>query len=232
MAITNYTLAGGVAPTTQAYHELELTFDFFNGELFDGKLPPCLATLQRKGSNTYGYYSPARFATADGQTTAEIAINPRHIKNRSFAQVASTLVHEMAHHWQYVFGAPSRGGYHNREWAEKMLSLGLRPSRTGLREGPMTGQSMTHVIMPGGRFERAVEKLRLMLPAFTWFDANAAQLLPKGLEDLDLVAPPPTLSGRRTVYRCPTCCLRAESTSGAYLICGKCERQMDRVGLR
>jgi hypothetical protein len=93
---------------------------------------------------------------------------------------------------------PTTARYHNREWAEKMCWLGLRPTRTGHREGPMTGQSMTHCIIPGGRFERALGKLRAMLPALTWFDVDAAEVLPKGLRGSDLMAAP--LSGRRTVY--------------------------------
>jgi hypothetical protein len=224
--------ARDVAPTTQAYHELELAFEFFNRELFDVRLPPCLLTLQRKGSATRGYYSPGRFGAADGTAVAEIALNPRHIKNRSFEEVMSTLVHEMVHHWQACFGTPSRSGYHNREWAEKMCWVGLRPTRNGTREGPMTGQSMTHVVMPGGRFEVALAKLRSMLPALAWIDVNAADILPKGFSDADLVPDPRGRSGRRTVYRCPRCRLRAESKSNAYLICGECELEMPPVALR
>jgi hypothetical protein len=231
MATTIPPPSASVSPTTQASHELQLAFDFFNAQLFQDKLPSCLVTLQRKGSGTFGYYCPSRFGSADGRAIAEIAINPRHIKNRSFAEVMSTLVHEMAHHWQFTYGAPSRTGYHNREWAEKMCWLGLRPSRTGHREGPMTGQSMTHWIIPGGRFEQAFQKFRAMVPALTWFDIDAAVLLPKALGDLDLL-PPASSSGRRTVYRCPKCRDRADGKPTLHLICGKCDEQMLTAGFR
>ena len=61
----------------------------------------------------------------------------------------------MAHEWQYHYGRhQSRGAYHNREWAGEMLRLGLHPSDTGRPGGRVTGQQMTHYIMPGGRFEQ------------------------------------------------------------------------------
>ncbi len=164
MATTN-TLPSAVPPTTQAYHQLQLAYDFFKVELFLVALPPCFITLQRKGANTFGYFSPARFATAAGETADEIALNPRHFATRSFSAVMSTLVHEMVHQWHHHFGRrKSRTAYHNREWAGEMLRLGLHPSDTGEPGGRMTGQTMSHYIIAGGRFEIAVTRLRTMLP--------------------------------------------------------------------
>jgi hypothetical protein len=233
MAITQEHTSPGLSPSTQAQHELQLAYDFFNRELFDGKLPPCFVTFQRKGSRVRGYFAPDRLGTADGRLTHEIALNPRHFKNRTFMEVMSTLVHEMVHLWQHLFGRKrSRSGYHNKEFGGQMLYVGLHPSHTGEPGGRMTGQQMTHYIMPGGRFEIAAIKLQAMLPALTWFDVNAAQELPKSLTDTDLVSEPRPLSGRRTVYRCPACRLRADSRSNAFLVCGTCEVQMPPAGLR
>jgi hypothetical protein len=50
--------------------------------------------------------------------------------------ILSTLVHEMVHVWQETYGNPSRRGYHNRQWAEKMREVGLQPSSTGLAYAP------------------------------------------------------------------------------------------------
>jgi predicted SprT family Zn-dependent metalloprotease len=227
MAITKDPGPSELAPGTQAHHELQLAYDFFNRELFNGKLPPCFVCFQRKGSRVRGYFVPDRLGTADGKRTHEIALNPRHFKARTFMEVMSTLVHEMVHLWQHLFGRKrSRTGYHNKEFGGEMLRLGLHPSHTGEPGGRMTGQQMTHYIMPGGRFEIAAIKLQSMLPALTWFDVQAAELLPKGLTGTDLVSEPKRLSGRRTVYRCPACRLRAESRSHVEIICGKCDRHM------
>lgn len=232
MVATTLPPPSALPPTTQAYHELQLAYDFFNRELFGGKLPPCVITLQRKGSGTRGYFSPGRFSAADGTTIDEIALNPRHFKNRSFSDVMSTLGHEMVHQWQHHFGRhKSRTPYHNKEWAGEMLRLGLHPSHTGEPGGRMTGQGMSHYIMPGGRFEIAVIKLQGMVPALTWFDVNAAQVLPKGLASTDLLSEPQRRSGRRTVYRCK-CGQRAESGSTFSAICTQCDTQFAPVGFR
>ena len=47
------------------------------------------------------------------------------ILSRPIEESMGTLVHEMVHFWQQEFGTPSRRGYHNREWADKMEALGL-----------------------------------------------------------------------------------------------------------
>jgi hypothetical protein len=41
------------------YRGLQEAFDFFNAELFEGRLPDCLITYQRK-ANSAGYFAPER----------------------------------------------------------------------------------------------------------------------------------------------------------------------------
>src|SRR6266852_1948303 len=103
------------------YVTLATAFDFFNRRLFDGKLPPALITLQRH-AGSHGYYSAKRFegrAEKDRETD-EIALNPGTFEGRTDQEILSTLVHELAHHWQAHQGKPSRGRYHNEQWAAKM----------------------------------------------------------------------------------------------------------------
>ena len=134
-------------PTAQTYNSLEDAYAFFNDRLFGGALPHCLITMQRhKGA--YGYFAPERFGSRDGATiTDEIALNPMHFAERSIKQTLSTLVHEQAHLWQQHFGEPSRGGYHNKEWAAKMKEIGLYPSDTASPGGKETGQRVSHYIV-------------------------------------------------------------------------------------
>lgn len=54
------------------------------------------------------------------------------IHARTDRDILSTLLHEMVHHWQYRFGTPGRRGYHNIEFAAKMLEVGLHASDTGM----------------------------------------------------------------------------------------------------
>ena len=146
-------------PTTVTYSGFTEAYDFFNERLFDNRLPGCLITMQRK-HGAHGYFSNKRFGTRDAtEITDEIALNPAHFKPRSTEQIFSTLVHEMCHLEQYHFGHPSRGGYHNREWAELMRRIGLMASSTGNEGGKQTGQRMTHYIEHGGPFEEACREL-------------------------------------------------------------------------
>jgi hypothetical protein len=58
----------------------------------------------------------------------------------------------MVHCWQHCFGTPGRDYYHNREWADKMIIIGLMPSSTGEIGGRITGQVMGDYIIEGGKF--------------------------------------------------------------------------------
>jgi hypothetical protein len=84
-------------PTAKAYKSLDDAFAFFNRQLFGGRLPPCLITMQRSKAAAYGYFAGGRFGSKDGkEITDEIALNPSHFHERSTEQSLSTLVHEMA----------------------------------------------------------------------------------------------------------------------------------------
>ncbi len=146
-------------PTKKTYIGLNDVYDYFNDELFEGELPRCLITLQRSNRGS-GYFSQERFRDATSKAvTDEIALNPIFFQYQPTEEVLSTLVHEMCHLWQHHFGKPSRAGYHNREWAEKMIAIGLMPSDTGKPGGKQTGQRMGDYIIDDGPFERACAKL-------------------------------------------------------------------------
>jgi predicted SprT family Zn-dependent metalloprotease len=199
-------------PTEQAYTELQSAYDFFNARLFDGQLPPCLMTFQRK-NRTYGYFSGERWNSLTGTLTDEIAMNPVHFATRSAEDVLSTLVHEMAHLWQHHFGTPSRSAYHNREWAAQMDALGLCPSDTGQPGGKRTGQSMSHYVVAGGPFAQACAALLAEGFAISWRDRARAHAPGKT----------PGKAGGRTKYTCPGCGLNAWAKPEVVLLCGACE---------
>ena len=135
--------------------EFYVAFAHFNRALFEGGLPPCLITMSRRGR---GYFK-AQAWQGRGQVTDEISLSPNQLGEPTLDTLA-VLVHEMTHQWQAHFGAPSRSGYHNREWGARMETLGLIPSDTGRPGGKRTGQSMGHYVSNGGPFEQAAKSLR------------------------------------------------------------------------
>jgi len=158
-----------VAPTIEAYDELQQAFDFFKSELFGGELPDCLLTLVRE-KNTYGYCSYRRFGRRSGEQVDELAMNPAYFASRTVRDTLSTLVHEMVHVWQRQYGKPGRGRYHNVEWGDKMETLGLMPSNTGQPGGKRTGDQMTHYIIKGGAFDLACSELLTAEFTLSWLD--------------------------------------------------------------
>lgn len=162
-----------MTPSSELYSSLQLAFSHFNGLLFDGQLPEVIFTVQRQ-KGVMGYFSPKRWGSLAGRKCDEIAINPSYIANCRLIEVMQTLVHEMVHCWQYNFGKPGRDYYHNKEWALKMIRVGLMPSSTGEPGGEITGQHMGDYIIEGGEFLKAFKQLE-QDQAFqlTWVDRKA-----------------------------------------------------------
>jgi hypothetical protein len=144
--------------TTTHFSTLDVLFQFYNKTLFNNSLPECIVNLSRK-SNTHGFFAPERWLERHIKNTVhEISLNPDTM-NRPDIEWHGTLVHEMAHLWQESFGSPSRRCYHNREWAEKMIDIGLHPSDTAEPGGNIVGQSVSHYIVPDGDFFRAFHSI-------------------------------------------------------------------------
>ena len=201
-------------PTAQTYNSLEDAYAFFNDRLFGGALPHCLITMQRhKGA--YGYFAPERFGSRDGATiTDEIALNQMHFAERSIKQTLSTLVHEQAHLWQQHFGEPSRGGYHNKEWAAKMKEIGLYPSDTAAPGGKETGQRVSHYIVEGGPFDVTFAELEAAGVRDLFGDRWA--------EDEKAAKSKAKKKASKTKFSCPQCGLNAWAKPDVRLICGEC----------
>lgn len=147
-----------MTPTEELYASMQIAFDHFNAELFDGKLPKVLFTTQRQ-HGMMGYFSAERWTSADGKKCHEIAINPLYVGRATLIELMQTLVHEMAHCWQHCYGKPAIRSYHNKEWADKMTSIGLMPSTTGKPGGHRVGQHMGDYPKPKGKFIHSCARL-------------------------------------------------------------------------
>ena len=222
--------------TTEQFRRIQRAFDFLNRELFkkkgneDGELPAVFIILQRK-ANCGGYFAENRIEVSGGgksktkETVHELALNPEHFESYGQKGVLAVLAHEMVHLWQTVHGEHKpRRGYHNREWSEKMIQIGLRPicadpSRRASepRGGIPSGQSMTHEIIKNGRFDKAADKFLkengdLIMIAENWRRE-------KGGSNRDTKVKMICDCGKATAWAKPT----------ADLLCGKCHTQLKPV---
>jgi len=165
-------------PTTEFYQALVEAFNHFNLTLFNSELPSVMFSIQRQ-KNVMGYFSSQRWGdNKRGQnskkTCDEIAINPDYVGRSAIIELFQTLVHEMAHQWQFCFGKPSKRAYHNKEWANKMIEIGLMPSDTGKVGGKITGEKMNDYPIEGGEFlKQSIALLESNKFSVPWVDRHA-----------------------------------------------------------
>ncbi|CAH8296127.1 SprT-like family protein [Mariniflexile fucanivorans] len=145
-------------PTKKFYGLFQYIFDFYNDELFDNQIKDCLIVITRK-KNVAGHYAFKRWYHNENLETDELALNPSMFLKFPLIEICQTVVHEMAHGWQFHYGTPSRPGYHNKEWSDKMIDLGLMPSSTGQVGGKTVGQAMSDYPINDGKFLEATEEL-------------------------------------------------------------------------
>jgi len=161
-----------ISPTTEFYDFLQFAFSHFNQSLFNNNLPNCMMTIQRQKS-VMGYFSADRWSNSEGLYAHEIALNPSYFASHKLIEVLQTLVHEQCHLWQYTHGKnKSRTSYHNREWAEKMQSIGLIPSHNGLPGGKKTGQTMSDYPEKNGHFVISCMELLKSGGHLQWIDTE------------------------------------------------------------
>jgi len=193
--------------TTTEYDAFQAAYDFFNKELFADSLPQLLITLRSK-SKSLGYFAPEMFASRNGEEKAhELALNPDHF-GRSDESILATLVHEMCHVWQETHGKPARKSYHDRQWAAKMIEVGLQPSHTGAEGGKPTGQNMSHYVIDGAAFSRSFAKLQATGFTLRWQARGYARDQKK--------------SASKTKFTCPACEQNAWGKPDSMLLCGRC----------
>jgi hypothetical protein len=140
-------------PTVEQSDALQQAYSWINNELFEGKLPPAMLVLSRNSNILGGYFTPNRWFDEEGKAIPEIAINANSLKQAGIVRAMIILCHEMVHLWQYVEGSPSRAGYHNQEWSDKALSIGLQPFTA---EGKCIGQAVDTKLITDGEAERVI----------------------------------------------------------------------------
>ncbi len=183
-------------------------FEFLNKKLFAGSLTLPVITLQRR-RNARAYFCPDRFVSKEtGLKNHELAMNPDDFE-RDDKKVLSTLLHEMCHQWQTVFGKPSRGGYHNREWADKMQEVGLQAIS---KDGGETGQKVSHEILEGDVFDILADEY-----IEAGFKIDWASFM------VEVEKKPKS----KVKYTCQACKINAWAKPETRLICGECENPLE-----
>lgn len=196
--------------TQSQYSAFQKAYDFFNDELFDGSLPQVMITMNRK-SKSLGYFSSDKFTdrVEIKESIHELALNPDHF-GRTERDILSTLVHEMCHCWQQCYGKMPRRAYHDKQWASKMITVGLYPSDSGQPGGKTTGQNMTHYVVDNGPYDQAFQKLQRSGFILNW------QSRPDHKSDKKKAA-------SKSKYTCPECEMNVWGKPELNIVCGDCQ---------
>jgi hypothetical protein len=240
----------GQTPTLYFYEQLQAAFDHFNRTLFEGALSQCLMTV-RSSNRHHGYHHAHRFIAPDGELIGELGLHPGYFTIQPIESAMATLVHEMVHVWQHQHGKPTRSNPHNRQWADKMITIGLQPSHTGLPDGRQTGHAMSDYIISSGLFLQSCRELTDSGYNLPWLDrhlpqapervrqyhaeladagvniefsASPLETLPEEIDGKSVVFLPKSRIGKRKFrYECSGCATRAWAQEDADILCGTCQ---------
>lgn len=183
-------------------------FKLMNGYFFKNSLNiPILSIVRKKGAK--GYFRAESFLSKnDENILSEIALNPE-LFARDDKEILSTLLHEMCHLWQYQFGEPSGGNYHNKEFHKKMLECGLETYDTLTNKE--VGSHVTHRIVIGGKFDQFY-KQHIKDDIFLIKTEVRVELKPD-------------VKKNKTTYNCENCNFKVWGKPGLVIICGECGDQ-------
>ncbi len=192
-------------PTQAQFEAYQKIFDYFNQALFHDSLPDCMLRFSRHKKGNHKQFTAEGWEGKAGQKMPEISLSLKSVRERPPQEVMGMLVREMVHLWQETYGNPSRKGYYNREWADRMEEVGLIASSTGKAGRKRTGQWLRHYVEEGGQFERAYEKMPV------------EYLLPFGPSYVNEGAK--KTYSEKVKYNCEGCGVKVWGKSGLGLVC-------------
>ena len=194
----------GISNITEFVSEIVVkSFDFFNDELFEGKLPDTYITIHdcNKAPRSSGVAGRFKYKDIHSMSEGEkhtIELDSAYtgmcVSTNQLDLLLSTLVHEMVHEWDFIynFNQVTHGG-HGPTWRKKMTELGLEPFRRGRQ---WKADNTSHKIIKHGLTSRILEtypqELRDSFPQFK-YQKPEVTIKPKKVYD------------KWFNYKCPTC---------------------------
>lgn len=204
-----------MAPTLEIAQAYQAIFDYFNEALFEPifgePLPRCVLNLSRK-RNATAFFAPSSWVDPiSNEHLDEISLVPEWT-GRDPRDVLSSLVHEMAHQRDHLYGTAGKNGYHSQTWAKLMARLGLPEyvrSKSRIK--------VSHTIDPNGAYAVAYQKMprELTLPFQTTNPMHLVSGVPKT-----------EAHGGRAKYICPGCGDNVRGKGGMKLMCLDCNEEL------
>ncbi|MBQ7323166.1 MAG: SprT-like domain-containing protein [Clostridia bacterium] len=208
-------MALGVKQYLQAVTYYSKMYDFFNENLFGGKLEKPVITISPDEKNkAYGWITRDRLWKENGNEGGMCELNlSAQFLNRTISEIAATLIHEMCHQWASVNGfqdTARSGSFHNKLFKEIAEDYGL---------------NVEYVHGRGWATTSLKEKTEELLHSFT--KVNPPTLIyrempikPKRVKDVSV-----------RKYVCPDCEASVRATKAVNVLCGDCNQKMQEEKL-
>lgn len=101
--------------------------DDMRATFFDGRVPEVVLSFDVRNKRNLGHYCLRRNGLG---VRWNVNLNPIHL-GRPLYEVLATLLHELAHAWQYEQGTGAKPPHHNREFVEKCEEIGIPTNSHG-----------------------------------------------------------------------------------------------------
>lgn len=222
------------AYTLEVYSKFQKAIDSIEKVFFLGKdrkkFPKFVFAINNKCKSAVAFVSPnALFDKTDGKKVQYLGVNPRYL-NMGTAYVLQTLCHELCHVYEHAYIHIPRGGYHDKQWHELMISCGLEPVYQNTSK-----TSVSDRIIEGGEFESFVKAFEEENPnffnvvAFTqsvvsrWKESNPESEADEEGATADNADKPVKIYNRNKIkYICPKCNAKVWGKAGLHVTCSDC----------
>lgn len=230
------------SPTARTYADLVRAYDHFNRRLFDGRLPACLITMQRK-AKAYGYFAGGRFGSREAAAPAiavQVDQDQRVVQGHHRLRVAAALGAEIRTEpaIDEIALNPSHFGERTTEQSlstlvHEMVHLWQhhfgKPSRNGYHNKQWADQMRAIGLVPsttgqpggketGQKVSHFIEAGGLYQRAFG--ELAGFDLYVELWDDDAAKKQRKKKAASKTKYTCPTCSVNAWAKPKTMLICG------------
>ena len=201
----------------------ERMFDIFNARFYNGELSrPAITVSPDAGHSAYGWCSVYEIWNDKKEAYREINICAEYI-DRPIAEVAATMLHEMAHLYDLVHGlkdVSNNGYYHNKQFKATAEAHGLligKHEKYGWTITTLAPETAAWLATVDELKDITVSRKMLMQTKSTagGDQADGEENPPK--------RPTRTVTKNRSIkYVCPGCGTIIRATKAVNVLCGEC----------
>lgn len=202
-------------------------FDLFNQHFYNGELiRPAITVSPDGGRGAYGWCSVYEIWNDQGEAFREINICAEYI-DRPIAEVAATMLHEMAHLYDLTHGiedVSNNGYYHNAKFKDTAEAHGLhieKDKRYGWTVTTLTEETATWLAEQPGMVDITASRKTLLQITTTDDGEEPKTTTIKGGRQ--------TSKNRSIKYVCPECGAIIRATREVNVICGDCGVPFERA---